>query len=322
MNVLVTGSAGFIGYHLTLNLLKKKNFKVFGVDNLNTYYDVDLKRNRNKILKKYNNFFFKKININNRKILFKTFKGIKIDIIINLAAQAGVRNSISDPEDYFSSNIKGFFNILELSKLKKIKQLLYASSSSVYGNSNKFPMNERFETSRPISFYAASKKCNEIMAHSYSHIYNLKTIGLRFFTVYGPYGRPDMALFKFTNNILKNKKIELYNYGNHLRDFTYIDDIVDGILSVAFRQRNSHEVFSIFNIGSGKSLNLIDYIIAIEKKLGKKAKIKKLPLQKGDVIKTHSDISLLKKYSNYKPRVGIQKGVSNFIEWFLNYYYE
>ena len=228
--ILITGCAGFIGYHLTKRL--SKNFKVVGIDNLNPYYDVRLKKDRLKDLNKERNFKFFKVDIESFNLLKKIFKKNKFNTVIHLAAQAGVRYSLVNPSRYINTNINGFFNVIENCKIFKVKNFLYASTSSVYGNQSKFPIEENFDTSSPIQLYAATKKSNELLAHCYSHLYKIKTIGLRFFTVYGPWGRPDMALFKFTNNILKNKTIEIFNYGTHTRDFTYIDDIIEGVVNV------------------------------------------------------------------------------------------
>ena len=273
MKVLITGCAGFIGYHLSIFLLKKK-INVFGIDNLNEYYDVKLKKNRLKNINNYKNFTFHKLDLLNIKKLNNIIKKNKIKIVVHLAAQAGVRYSIENPESYLKNNLEGFFNILEVSKQNNIKHLVFASTSSVYGENNNFPLKENDNTNKPISFYAATKKSNEVMAHSYSYIFKLPCTALRFFTVYGPYGRPDMALFKFTKNILENKKIELFNNGNHNRDFTFVDDIVEGIYSVINKPNKKKIPFNTFNIGNGKSRKLIDYLSLIEKKLGRKAKIK------------------------------------------------
>ena len=312
MKVLITGAAGFIGYHLAKKLLIK-NIKVIGIDNINDYYDVKLKNNRIKELKKNNKFFFYKLDLCNYKKLNNLVKKNKIKYIIHLAAQAGVRFSIEKPNIYFKSNLEGFFNILEVSRHNKIKHLIFASTSSVYGDSKNFPSTESNNTDRPLSFYAATKKSNEVMAHSYSYIYNLPCTGVRFFTVYGPFGRPDMALFKFTQNIIYNKSIELYNKGNHFRDFTYIDDIVDGIFSLIKKQSNKSIPYEIFNIGNGSPKKLIEYLRNIEKNLNKKTKIKKLPLQKGDIIKTHSSINKLKKHTVYRSKTNIEEGISKFV---------
>ena len=319
MKILVTGCAGFIGFHLS-NYLLKQNLEVIGIDNLNEYYDVNLKKTRISLLKKFKNFKFNKFDLIKKNRLNEIIKKNKISYIVHLAAQAGVRYSIQNPQTYFINNLEVFFNILETSKTNKIKHLIFASTSSVYGENTKFPLNENDNTDNPISFYAATKKSNEILAHSYSYIYKLPCTALRFFTVYGPFGRPDMALFKFTKKILQNKKIELYNHGNHFRDFTYIADIIDGITPIIKKPKKDKIPFNIFNIGKGKSQKLISYLNSIEKKLNKKAKIKKIPLQLGDIKKTHSDVSLLNKYSGYSPTTDIDKGVSDFIDWYLEYY--
>ncbi len=319
MNILITGSAGFIGFHLANKLLKYKN-NVVGLDNLNNYYDINLKKNRIKNLKKNKKFIFHKVDICNLKKIDAIIKKNKVNYIIHLAAQAGVRYSIDNPKVYFKSNLEGFFNILELSKINKIKHLIFASTSSVYGDTKQFPLNENSNTDYPLSFYAASKKSNEVMAHSYSYIYKLRCTGVRFFTVYGPYGRPDMALFKFTKNMINNKSIELFNNGIHERDFTYIDDIVDGIYSLIKLKSKQSKLYEIFNIGNGSPKKLLDYIKHIEKNLKLSAKIKKLPLQKGDIIKTHSDVNKLKKYTGYNPKTNIEVGITKFIEWYKDYY--
>ena len=319
MKILVTGAAGFIGYHLIKKILNK-NKKVIGIDNINSYYDTNLKKDRINNLKKYKKFSFYKIDLSNYKKLNDIVKKNKINIIIHLAAQAGVRYSIKYPRTYFKSNLEGFFNILEISKDNKVKHLIYASTSSVYGDSKKFPLNENDRTDQPLSFYAATKKSNEVMAHSYSHIYKLPCTGVRFFTVYGPFGRPDMALFKFTKNIINNHSIELFNNGKHLRDFTYVDDIVDGIYSLINKQSKKTIPYEIFNIGNGTPKKLLDYLKYIEKNLKKKSKTKRLPLQVGDVVKTHSNINKLKKYTGYKPKTNIKIGIQKFIEWYKDYY--
>ncbi len=318
MKVLVTGCAGFIGFHLSLRLLEEKKYLIYGIDNLNTYYDVALKKQRLLKLKKYNNFTFYKCDIANQSIFFKRLKKIKIDIVINLAAQAGVRYSISNPEAYFNSNLKGFFNILEFSRLNNIKHLIYASTSSVYGDNKKFPLKENYNTDFPLSFYAATKKSNEVMAHSYSEIYKLKVTGLRFFTVYGPYGRPDMALFKFAKSIYDNKQVELFNKGNHIRDFTYIDDIIESIYKILNKKNN--KLYNIINIGNGNPVNLINFIKEIENYIGKKLKFKKINIQKGDVYKTHASITKLYKLINFKPKTSTKTGIKKFLDWYNQYY--
>ena len=318
MNILVTGCAGFIGFSLSSKLCENKKNNIIGLDNINNYYDTKLKKKRLNILKKNRNFTFFKIDIAKENKLFENFKNKKIDIIINLAAQAGVRYSIINPKTYFNSNLRGFFNILELSKILKIKHLIFASTSSVYGNNNKFPTNENTNTDFPLSFYAATKKSNEVMAHSYSHIYNLKCTGLRFFTVYGPYGRPDMALFKFTKGILENKEVKLFNNGNHYRDFTYIEDIVESIIRII--KNKDKNLFNIYNIGNGKPVSLKNFISEIENLTNKKLKFKKLKFQKGDVLKTHASINKLYKLTKYKPKITTKKGIKNFLDWYKSFY--
>ena len=319
MKILVTGVAGFIGFHLVKKLLDKKII-VYGIDNINDYYDRGIKKARLKELKKYKNFFFNLTSLSNKQKINNIVKKNKISYIINLAAQAGVRYSISNPQEYFTSNIEGFFNILEISKENKIKHLIYASTSSVYGNNKKFPLNEESKTDQPLSFYAASKKTNEVMAYSYSNIYKLPTTGLRFFTVYGPFGRPDMALFKFTKSLFTNKQISLFNNGNHSRDFTYIDDIVEGIFLLIKKPSNKIIPYNIFNIGSNSPKKLNLFIKIIEKLVNKKSKIKKLPLQLGDVKKTHASINKLTKYVGYKPKYNIYIGIKKFVDWYIRYY--
>ena len=319
MKILITGTAGFIGFHLSKKLLKDKN-TVFGFDNLNNYYDVDIKKDRIKDLKKYKNFNFAKISLSQKDKINKIIKDNNIKFIIHLAAQAGVRYSIENPSSYFKSNLEGFFNILEISKENKIKHLIFASTSSVYGNNSKFPLTENMNTDKPLSFYAATKKSNEIMAYSYSNIYRIPTTALRFFTVYGPFGRPDMSLFKFTKSILSNQKINLFNSGNHTRDFTYVDDIVEGISGIINKPSKELIPYNCFNIGGGKPNKLKLFLKNIENNLNKKAKIKNLPLQLGDVKKTHSSINKLHKYSSYQPKTNIKKGIKNFINWYKKYY--
>ncbi len=319
MKILVTGCAGFIGFHLVIKLLKKK-FEVYGVDNINNYYDVKLKKSRLLILSEFDNFKFNKFDLIDKTKLNNLIKKNKIKYIVHLAAQAGVRYSIQNPDSYFKNNLEVFFNVIEVSRKNNINHLVFASTSSVYGENKKFPLNEIDNTDKPISFYAATKKSNEVLAHSYSYIYKLPCTALRFFTVYGPYGRPDMALFKFTKNILENKKIELFNNGNHFRDFTYIDDIINGISSIIQKPKKNKVPFNIFNIGNGKSRKLKDYLFIIEKHLNKKAKIKNMPLQQGDIIKTHSDIKSLSNFSGYLAKTDIEEGIAKFADWFIRYY--
>ena len=319
MKYLISGCAGFIGFHLCMKLLKNKKNKIIGIDNLNEYYDIDLKKNRLKILKKNKiNFKFFKIDLADYNKLNSIFSKTNINIVINLAAQAGVRYSINNPKVYVESNINGFFNILDISKNHNIKNFYYASTSSVYGDTKKFPNREIDTTDNPLSFYAATKKSNEVLAHAYSKIYNMKTTGLRFFTVYGPYGRPDMALFKFTKNILNNKIIKIYNNGEHTRDFTYIDDVINAIvLLISHKNKNLYE---IYNIGSSKPIKLMKFINLIELNLNKKAKTRFVNLQKGDVEKTFSSIKKIKKLVSFKPQTTINEGIQKFIDWYKYYY--
>ncbi|WP_075483179.1 NAD-dependent epimerase/dehydratase family protein [Candidatus Pelagibacter communis] len=317
MIYLVTGSAGFIGFHTAKRLLEKKNI-VIGVDNLNRYYDPKLKLARNKILKKYKKYKFHKIDISNKKKIDKLFKKEKVDVVINLAAQAGVRYSIINPSTYIKSNLNGFFNIIQNCVEYKVKKLIFASSSSIYGVNKNPKFKESFITDSPIQLYAATKKSNELIAHSYSSLFDLKCIGLRFFTVYGPWGRPDMSLFKFVKNIKKKKHIEIYNQGNHLRDFTYIDDCVSGIINTL--NYKMKKKFEIFNIGSEKPIKLINFIKIIEDYLKIKAKKKFLGLQMGDTIRTSASISKISKATGYKPKTSIKKGVHNFINWYNDFY--
>jgi len=333
MSILITGSAGFIGFHAALKYLKiNSKRKIIGIDNINNYYDTKLKRKRLKILKKYKNFKFYKINLVNYKGLEKIFRNNKIKLVINLAAQAGVRHSIKFPRDYVNSNLIGFFNIIDLSKKYKIDKFMFASTSSVYGDNNNYPLKEKYSVNHPIQFYAATKKANEVIAHSYSSLYDLQCIGLRFFTVYGPWGRPDMVLFKFVKNILNNKPIELFNFGNHYRDFTYIDDVVDIIFKLSKikikkeKQQNfedssnSKSRFKIFNVSSGKKIYLKKFLEIIEKNLDKKAIVKFLPLQRGDVVQTMSSKKKIKEFINLKPSISVQTGIKKFIFWFKQYH--
>ena len=332
MAILITGCAGFIGFHLAENLLKDGN-KIIGIDNLNNYYDPTLKEARLKKLQSFKDFSFIKVDICNHEELELNLKPFRVNRIIHLAAQAGVRHSITNPRDYLTNNIIGFFNILEYSRLHSIEHLTYASTSSAYGANKKLPFVEKNHADHPIQFYAATKRANELMAHSYSCIYGLPTSGLRFFTVYGPWGRPDMALFKFTKNILAGKEIEIFNHGKHIRDFTYVEDIVDGIIRVNknIPQENtnwdplnpdpssSFAPFEVYNLGNSKSVELMTYVSLIEEFLGKKAKINFLPLQQGDVENTISDISKISKLG-YKPSTDVRTGVKNFLDWYLDYH--
>ena len=322
MKIIITGSAGFIGMHTSLALLKK-NFTVIGIDNLNSYYSVKLKKERLKILKKFKNFHFYKFNISQKKSLEKIFKKFKPDLVINFAAQAGVRYSIKYPEKYLKSNIIGFFNIIQLCVKYKTKRFIFASSSSVYGFKENKTNTEEQKTDKQLSYYASTKKSNESMAYTYSHLYKLKTIGLRFFTVYGPWGRPDMALYKFTDKIIKNKKIEIYNKGEMYRSFTYIDDAVKSVIKVInnFDKIDKYKVpFKILNIGTSKSEKLLKFVKLIEKNLKTKALKIFLPIQQGDTNSTKANLRNLKRFTNFSPKTKIDKGIKNFINWYKNYH--
>ena len=336
MNILITGAAGFIGFHTSIKLLDKGH-KIFGIDSLNRYYSVKIKKERLKLLRKLGkkNFYFFKNNLTQEKYLLNLIKKHKISIIIHLAAQAGVRHSLEHPMDYIKNNIIPTTNLLEATrKSKKIKHFLLASTSSVYASSIKTPFDENDPADFPLQFYAATKRSTELMAHSFSHLYNIPFTVLRFFSVYGTYGRPDMALFKFTKNILENKKIEVFNNGNHTRDFTYVSDIAKSIEKLILKIPNKNEKFNLdkklsyysnakiryMNIGSGRTEPLKKYIKVLEKTLGKKAKKKYLPFQVGDALKTSSNIKKLKKIINFTPRVKIESGIKNFVEWYKSYY--
>ena len=317
MKIIVTGSSGFIGYHLAKKLLEL-NHTVYGIDSINNYYDVKIKNNRTKELKKFKNFFFLKVDLKNKAKIEKYFKKIKINLIINLAAQAGVRYSITSPQKYFDNNILGFFNLIEFARKYNIKNIVSASSSSVYGENKKIPFSEKDRVDNLTQFYAATKRSNEIIGEVYSKIYKMNFTFLRLFTVYGPWGRPDMAMVKFVTNIIKKKKIDVFNKGNHHRDFTYIDDIVDGIVKACFKKKKHN--FRIYNLGSGKKIVLTKLINTIQSKLGLKAKINLKKMQKGDVKKTLSDLTRSKKELNYNPRVKIEEGIDRYIKWYRKYY--
>lgn len=336
MKVLVTGAAGFIGYHTSLHLLNRGD-EVIGIDSLNDYYDPSLKNARLNVLKHNPNsklFNFYQINLADSNELKKIFINHKFDRVIHLAAQAGVRYSIENPMAYVESNINGFVNLIEECRHNSVKHLTYASTSSVYGANTAMPFSESKSVDHPLQFYAATKKANELMAHSYSHLYKLPTSGLRFFTVYGPWGRPDMALFLFTKNILEGKPIKVFNNGNHTRDFTYVDDIVEGVVRVSDKPAmidpdwdslnpnpsTSNCPYQVLNIGNNSPVKLSDYIEAIENSLGKKAIQEKLPLQEGDVPDTYADVSALVNLSGYKPETTVQQGVHNFVQWFKEHY--
>ncbi len=312
--ILVTGCAGFIGMHLCKALLDQK-YQIVGVDNLNDYYNVKLKKDRLKLLKKYPSFNFAKIDITNKIDLENIFKINHFDKVVNLAAQAGVRYSLVNPNSYIESNILGFMNVLECCRHNGIKGLIYASSSSVYGGNKKLPFSVNQSVDSPISIYAASKKANELMAHSYNQLYGLKSTGLRFFTVYGPWGRPDMAMYIFAKKIIKGESISVYNYGNMKRDFTYIDDIISGVISSI---KNNFD-FEIFNLGNNKSEPLMNVISIIESKIGKKAIINYEPMQPGDVANTFADIKSSIRKLNFSPKTDVIDGIPIFLEWYLNY---
>lgn len=337
MKILVTGAAGFIGYHLTKSLLQR-DFEVIGIDNINNYYDVNLKFSRleqlgieqtaisdNHDLVKSSNFekfSFGKFDIVNLTALEKLFAKENFTHVVNLAAQAGVRYSLENPHTYIQSNIVGFVNILECCRNYKIEHFLYASSSSVYGANSKVPFSEEDRVDHPVSLYAATKKSNELMAYSYSHLYDLPTTGLRFFTVYGPWGRPDMAPMLFADAILKGKAIKIFNNGNMQRDFTYIDDIVEGIVCSLSILPVRYPKADVFNIGNSKPINLMDFITIMEKSLGKEAIKEYLPMQDGDVKITYADTSLIQSEKGYKPNSDLELGVNLFINWFNKYYKE
>ena len=331
--IIITGAAGFIGFSVSKKLLERGE-NIVGIDNHNNYYDPSLKDSRLKILQTYSNYKHYKVDLVDQKIINNIFENFKPKKVINLAAQAGVRYSIENPLAYINSNVLGFANILENCRQFQVEHLVYASTSSVYGANTSMPFSENMSANHPLSVYAASKKSNELMAHSYSHLFELSTTGLRFFTVYGPWGRPDMALFKFTKAILDEKPIDVFNFGKHSRDFTYIDDIVEGVIKIldqpAKKNLNwnskkpdpasSMSPWTIYNIGNNKPVQLMDYIEALEKTLGKKAKINFLPLQQGDVSNTYANVDNLISKINYKPSTTINIGISNFVKWYKEYY--
>jgi UDP-glucuronate 4-epimerase len=333
MKILVTGVAGFVGYALGARLLARGD-AVYGIDNLNDYYDVTLKRARLERLRALQGFSFEQLDIADNPGMERLFRRQKFDAVVNLAAQAGVRYSVENPHPYVQSNVVGFLNILEGCRHSKVRHLVFASSSSVYGANTKLPFAESDNVDHPISLYAASKKSNELMAHSYAHLYGLSCTGLRFFTVYGPWGRPDMALFKFTKAILQGHAIEVYNNGNMVRDFTYVDDIVEGVIRVidsparadaswrsdAPNPARSKAPYRIYNIGNNKPVQLMRYIEVLENALDKKAKLEMMPMQPGDVSATMADVSELEAAVGYRPGTPIEVGVPRFAEWYKGYY--
>ncbi|MBH11170.1 MAG: capsular biosynthesis protein CpsI [Candidatus Marinimicrobia bacterium] len=335
MKILVTGSAGFIGSALVIRLLELGH-NVHGIDNHNEYYDPKLKERRLERFINNTNYKHHRISIEDNDSLKLVFKDLSPKIVINLAAQAGVRYSLENPSEYIKSNLVGFANILENSKNFEVDHFIYASSSSVYGGNKKIPFSVRDNADWPISLYAATKRSNEMLAHSYSALFNLPTTGLRFFTVYGPWGRPDMALFKFTDSMINNRPLDIYNFGNHARDFTYIDDIINGILAIiphapqtedstdnqALDPSKSFAPYRLYNLGNGRVVQLMDYVNELEKCLNKKAEINYLPMQIGDVPVTHADMSDTYQDFDFKTSTDINIGIRNFVEWYLDYYSE
>lgn len=349
MKILVTGSAGFIGYHVVKRLIAS-GYSVIGFDNLNEYYDINIKFGRLKecgisiekiqsgvliCSETFENYSFIKEDLENRQNVLALFKSQKFDVVVHLAAQAGVRYSIENPFAYVNSNLVGFINILEGCRHFECKHLIYASTSSVYGLNEKMPLSEKDSANHPMTLYAATKKANELMAHSYSHLYGLPTTGLRFFTVYGPWGRPDMALFLFTDAIINNKPIDLFNNGDMIRDFTYVDDIAESILRLCNSAPPTVEYnwsglepdpsmssapYRIFNIGNAQPVRLSEFVNCIQDYLNKKALVNYLPMQLGDVPRTHADVSSLGDYINFNPETPISNGIKNFIDWYLSFY--
>lgn len=337
--IFITGVAGFIGAFLSKKLLENyKNTKIIGLDNLNDYYDVSLKQYRLKKLEKYNNFLFIKGDLSDELLINNIFKEYHPNIVINLAAQAGVRYSITNPSIYITSNIIGFFNILEACRKHPVEHLVYASSSSVYGSNKKIPYSTKDKTDQPVSLYATTKKTNELLAHAYSKLYNIPVTGLRFFTVYGPAGRPDMAYFSFTNKLLKKEKIQIFNYGNCKRDFTYIDDVIEGVIRVTKKPPEKKKgkdglpipPYSLFNIGNNSPVNLLDFVTILQEELIKAKVLPKnydfesykelLPMQPGDVLITYADTTALEKEFDYKPNIDLRTGLRKFSEWYKEFY--
>ncbi|MFS0820573.1 NAD-dependent epimerase [Bacillus sp. 1P02SD] len=333
MSILVTGAAGFIGYHLSTRLLAK-GYHVIGVDNLNNYYDVRLKKERLLQLRQHNNFIFYQLDLADSGKLHELFTREQINIVINLAAQAGVRYSLKHPQVYVHSNLVGFLNILEACRHHPVDHLLFASSSSVYGANASIPFSTKDSVDHPVSLYAATKKSNELMAHSYSHLFNIPITGLRFFTVYGPWGRPDMAYYLFTQDILEGRPIKVFNNGDMRRDFTYIDDIVDGIIGLLDHPpsknsdwdpldpdpSSSNAPYKIYNIGNNSPVSLINFIRTLEKAIGKQANIQLYPMQRGDVKETYADITDLHEAIGFQPKISIEEGLTKFVNWFKEYY--
>lgn len=318
MRVLVTGVAGFIGFHLTRKL-NNAGIKVMGIDQLNDYYDVSLKKSRLELLHSPH-FTFERILLEDRGKLERLFKQFRPEIVIHLAGQAGVRHSLKNPHAYIQSNVVGFTNMIEECQLNQVKHFIYASSSSVYGSNTKVPFSTTDPVDHPVSLYAATKRANELIAHSYSHVYSLPTTGLRFFTVYGPWGRPDMAYFSFTKNIIEGKKIQVFNYGELARDFTYIDDIVEAIYRIVLNGVVDAIPYKLYNIGSNRPIQIKRFISTLEYIIGKKALIEYLPMQEGDVKVTHADISDLKEDIGFYPSTTLDTGLRKFVDWYSLYY--
>lgn len=328
MKILITGVAGFIGYHLTQRLLSDGE-TICGIDNLNSYYDVTLKRDRLSQLKEHPNFSFELLDLSDRPGLTALFETAAFDRVINLAAQAGVRHSLENPFSYIDSNIVGFTNLLEACRNHPVEHLVYASSSSVYGANTKVPFAVTDNVDRPVSLYAATKKANELMAYTYSHLYNIPTTGLRFFTVYGPWGRPDMAYFKFVQAILAGQTIDVYNFGNMERDFTYIDDIVEGLVRILYKAPSAQESdtsaraippYRLYNIGNHTPVKLLRFIEVIEQALGQTAPKNFLPMQPGEVLSTYADIDDLVQDFGFKPGTSLEEGITRFVQWYRAYY--
>lgn len=330
---LITGCAGFIGFHLSRRLLLD-GYTIIGLDNLNNYYDISLKQARLSLLLEHKNFYFVQASLEDGQVMARIFSDYSFSTVINLAAQAGVRYSLINPRAYVDSNIVGFLNILEACRHHQIEHLIYASSSSVYGANTKMPFSVHHNVDHPVSLYAATKKSNELMAHTYSHLYGLPTTGLRFFTVYGPWGRPDMAYFSFTKAILAGETIKVFNHGKMKRDFTYVDDIVEGIVRLIDKKPEpnvewcgyqpdpgtSYAPYKIYNIGNNQPVELLTFIAVLEEKLGQKASLEYLPIQAGDVLATYADIDNLVSDTGFQPRTTLEEGISNFINWYKEYY--
>ena len=333
MKILLTGAAGFIGFHLSQKLLEQ-DYQIIGIDNLNDYYDPSLKKSRLEILGHYNNFNFHKVGLEDKEAVDNIFETYQPTHVINLAAQAGVRYSIENPYAYVDSNIIGFINVLEACRNYPVEHFLYASSSSVYGGNKVAPFSTNHNVDHPVSLYAATKKSNELMAHTYSHLYGIPTTGLRFFTVYGPYGRPDMAYFSFTKDILADKPIKVFNHGKMERDFTYIDDIVEGIVKLIDKVPTANKEwdeskddlstsfapYKIYNIGNNNPVQLMRFINALESAIGKKAEKIYIDMQPGDVLRTYADVSNLERDIGFKPSTSIESGLEKFVDWYKEYY--